>query len=282
MIDIKVNSKLALLIIGLGAFVSAILIVRESSRDPASPNYNEALVMGKRSPAPESIPPSPEITAPVSNPSINTQNPTAPPPVPSQYPWHRGITATVFWVGEPQGGGSSEDNAFSAWDDEWQKNYGGYDDPVNRKGYYPADFTPKQNPFYLDLPYNDFTDSGDRKSGAFHVIPWAGQKKWGQLESMMKNRWVKLKKGSVTCFGQIEDAGPYEYDDANYVFGESQPKNKLANNAGLDVSPAIRDCLKFVGINNDENQVDWQFVDEKDVTPGPWKQIITTSQINWP
>jgi hypothetical protein len=50
----------------------------------------------------------------------------------------------------------------------------------------------------------------------------------------------------------------------------------------MDVSPAIRDCLKFNGLNNDSNKVDWQFVDAKDVPVGPWKNIITTSQIDWP
>jgi hypothetical protein len=30
------------------------------------------------------------------------------------YPLHTDITATVFWIGEPQGDGSSEDNAVSA------------------------------------------------------------------------------------------------------------------------------------------------------------------------
>ncbi|MBA3285845.1 MAG: hypothetical protein H0U27_12410, partial [Nitrosopumilus sp.] len=55
----------------------------------------------------------------------------------SKYPIHKNITATVFWIGEPVGNGSSEDNTLSAWDDEWQKNYGGYDDYVNRNGYYP-------------------------------------------------------------------------------------------------------------------------------------------------
>lgn len=197
------------------------------------------------------------------------------------YPVHQNITATVFWVGEPQGGGSSENNAISAWDDEWQKDYGGFDDPQNRNGYYPVGFTPKENPFYLDLPYNDYKDNGVRKISAYVVVYWANEKNWGRYESMMKNRWVKLTRNGVTCYGQIEDAGPYRYDDYTYVFGTNLPKNKLANRAGLDVSPALRDCLKFNGWNNDENKVDWQFIKAVDVPAGPWKEIITTSQINW-
>jgi hypothetical protein len=202
-------------------------------------------------------------------------------PVTSLYPVHKNITATVFWVGEPVGNGSSEDNALSAWDDHWDIHYGGYDDYVNRNGYYPVGFTPKENPFYLDMPYNDFNDNGERKANAYSVVPWAHEKKWADNESMMKNRWVKLTKGDQVCYGQIEDAGPYEYDDYAYVFGTAAPKSKLAQSAGLDVSPALRDCLKFQGLNNDSNRVNWQFVDEKSVPAGPWTKIITRSQIRW-
>ncbi len=198
-----------------------------------------------------------------------------------EYLLHKNITATVFWVGEPEGKGSSEDNALSAWDDEWQKSYGGYDDYVNRNGYYPAGFVPKENPFYLDVPYDDFDYEGERKNNVYTVVPWAYEKVWGPEESMMKNRWVKIIKGDTVCYGQNEDAGPYQYDDYEYVFGTQQPKNRKANNAGMDVSPALRDCLKFEGLNSDSNKVDWQFVDEREVPPGPWKEIITTSQINW-
>lgn len=200
----------------------------------------------------------------------------------SSYYLHKNITSTVFWVGEPQGGGSSEDNALSAWDDAWELHFGGFDNPNSRIGLLPVGFTPKENPFYLDVPYNDFTDSGNRKSNAAQVVPWASTKTWGSKESMMKNRWVKLIRNGVTCYGQLEDAGPYQYDDTAYVFGIAAPKSKLANNAGLDVSPGLRDCLKFVGLNNSDNKVDWQFIEASDVPAGPWKQVVTTSQIYWP
>jgi hypothetical protein len=199
------------------------------------------------------------------------------------YPWHRDITATVFWIGEPVGNGSSEDNSVSAWDDAWQDSYGGFDDYANRDGYNPVHFTPLENPFYLDLPYNDFDDNGVRKAAAFDVIPWARDHAWADNQSMMKNRWVKLERNGQICFGQIEDAGPYEYDDAAYVFGNGTvpPKNVLAHRAGLDVSPALRDCLQFSGLNNDSNKVNWKFVDEQEVPDGPWKKIVTRSGINW-
>ncbi len=206
------------------------------------------------------------------------------------FPWHTNITATVFWVGEPQGGGSSEDNALSAWDDEWQKSFGCFDDPVNRNGFFPAGCIPKENPFYLDLPYNDFdfdqkTGQAFRKQNAGQVVPWAKTKVWPANESMMKNQWVELFNPATqkTCFGQIQDAGPYEYDDWSYVFGvdDQRPKNKLANNAGMDVSPALRDCLGFVGLDNDENTLNWRFVERSQVSAGAWLEIVTRSQINW-
>jgi hypothetical protein len=201
------------------------------------------------------------------------------------YPWHTNITATVFWVGEGIGNGSSEDNALSAFDDEWQKHYGCFDDPFSRDGFYPKGCTPKENPFYLDLPYYEFDweGTGGRKESALQYIPWADEKEWEPNESLMKNRWVRIRHKEEVCYGQIEDAGPYEYDDVKYVFGENdqRPKTELANNAGLDVSPALRDCLGFVGLNNAENVVDWQFVDEKNVPDGPWKEIVTTSGTHW-
>ncbi len=199
----------------------------------------------------------------------------------SAYPLHRDITATVFWVGEPVGNGSSEDNALSAYDDNWQSDYGGFDDPYCRQGCYPCGFTPKENPFYVTVPYSDFNDNGDRKANAYTVVPWANEKTWADNESMMKNQWVEVTKDGTTCYAQVEDAGPYVYNDYNYVFGNAKPQNTRANNAGMDVSPALRDCLGFNGLNNDENKVDWQFVNADEVPAGPWTEIITTSLINW-
>ncbi|MGI8968787.1 MAG: hypothetical protein ACR2GA_06760 [Chloroflexota bacterium] len=201
--------------------------------------------------------------------------------LPSRYPLHPNITATVFWVGEPAIEGSSENNAISAWDDAWQEHYGGYDDYQHRNGWFPAKFTPKENPFYFDVPYNDFNDKGDRKPQSYQVVPWANERQWGPHESMLKNRWVRITKNNKTVYAQWEDAGPYEYNDAAYVFGTAQPHNKQANSAGMDVSPAVRDYLAFNGLNNAENRIDWQFVDTAQVPDGPWKQIITTSQIFW-
>ena len=94
---------------------------------------------------------------------------------------------------------------------------------------------------------------------------------------MCKNRWIKITKNGKTAYAQWEDAGPFGEDDKNYVFGNHLPQNNINNNAGLDVSPAVRDYLHL----NDIDKIDWQFIDFDDVPVGPWKKIITTSQIDW-
>ena len=196
---------------------------------------------------------------------------------PSIYPLHSDITATIFWIGEAAD--ASNDfiaNDVSSWDGHWKDHYGGLDDPNNRKGYYPSSFTPKENPFYFALPYNDIDSTGIRKQNAYTKVYWAGEKNWGQNESMCKNRWIQIIKGNKVAFAQWEDVGPFETDDSQYVFGSGLPVNKF-NNAGLDLSPAVKDYLGLTGID----KVSWQFVEYKNVPDGPWKIIITTSQIQY-
>jgi hypothetical protein len=219
----------------------------------------------------------------------------------SRYPVHTNITATVFWIGEPKGNGSSESNAISAYDDAWEQHYGGYDNyrVVRRPPDYDAGlgFTPKENPFYLDLPYDDINDR-QAFADRWNVVPWAAHylahRSAGSAFSLMKNRWVKIWRMvagvTYTAYGQIEDAGPYVYDDEAYVFGHTnaRPASELANNAGLDVSPALRDYLHFTGSslsdqqNGDSNKVNWQFVDDDQVPAGPWTVMVTTRQVYQP
>jgi hypothetical protein len=47
----------------------------------------------------------------------------------------------------------------------------------------------------------------------------------------------------------------------------------------MDVSPALNGCLKFTDLNGDNDKVDWQFVDDADVPPGPWSTLVTTSGV---
>jgi hypothetical protein len=189
----------------------------------------------------------------------------------ASYPVHPNIATTYFWVGEP----GSQDNDYipndvSAWDENWLQDYGGVDDPNNRNGYYPAGFTPKENPFYFALPYNDFDDKGNRKADASQVY-WWGSRSWARDESCCKNRWIEITKGSQKVYAQWEDVGPFGEDDVGYVFGTSNP----SQNAGLDVSPAVRDCLKL----QDEDITSWQFVDTASVPQGPWTEIVTGDEV---
>ena len=96
--------------------------------------------------------------------------------------------------------------------------YGGVDDPVKRNGYYPFDFTPKEDPFYFTLPYNDF-ENGKRKEDIYSIIYWAGEKTWGRYESMYKNRWIRIVKNEKIAYAQWKDVGPFNTDDKDYVFG---------------------------------------------------------------
>ena len=149
--------------------------------------------------------------------------------------------------------------------------------------------TPKENPFYLDLPYDDLHDpiafaNRDRD------VPWANTAPYSAHHgdtgfSYMKNRWVRIvgPTGQV-CFGQNEDAGPSHdklYHDATYVFGstDARPFQLYFNNAGMDVSPALNGCLGFSQLNGQNDHVTWQFVEATDVPNGPWTTLVTTSGV---
>ena len=194
------------------------------------------------------------------------------------YPVHENITVTIFWIGEE----AKEENGWvpntrSAWDDKWMDHYGGIDDPDDRNGYHPAGFTPKQNPFYFSMPYNDFGNDGKRKTEVSDLIYWSGDPELGESDSMCKNRWIKITNGGKISYAQWEDTGPFWEDDGGYVFGGDRPKGEADGIAGLDVSPAVRDHL---GLKN-YDMVDWQFVDDQDVPDGPWKDIVTSMQTYW-
>ncbi|MDB5181508.1 MAG: hypothetical protein JWP13_271 [Candidatus Saccharibacteria bacterium] len=186
---------------------------------------------------------------------------------------HTGIMTTVFWIGESSDAANGYiPNADSAWDGEWQEHYGGIDSPDARNGYLPADFTPKENPFYVALPYNDFAPDGEPKNSAEECARLAVTP--DRSHSQCKNIWVAIRHNDRVAYAQWEDVGPFEEDDTAYVFGKAEPRNTDGLHAGLDVSPAIRDYLGLTGSDN----TDWGFVRAADVPSGPWKSIITTSR----
>jgi hypothetical protein len=180
----------------------------------------------------------------------------------SRYPWKMSIISTVFWIGET---GSGPTNARSAWDANWMADYGGVDDPRNRKGFEPVGFVPHQNPFYVALPYCDM-QNGQLKNEAAKVVPWFIEGFRGQNQSVCKGRWLEIRHGIKLCYAQWEDAGPFRTDHAKYVFGEESPAANLNHGAGIDVSPAVRD---FLGLRS-LDVVDWKFVEQAEVPAGPW------------
>src|SRR5256712_338348 len=161
-----------------------------------------------------------------------------------RYPWKKNIVTTVFWVGEQPSGNNPVPNRISSWDEDWSRSYGGFDDPnpAHRSNYMPVKFTPRQNPFYCALPYNDKSVTGHRPE-APRIVPWFREAYQGPGVSTCKGRWVMIRKGDRTVYAQWEDAGPFRTDHWQYVFGNERPKPNLNKGAGLDVSPAVRDYL---------------------------------------
>jgi hypothetical protein len=194
--------------------------------------------------------------------------PTASRPTTTRFAWKTNIVTTVFWVGEQAGGNNPVPNFKSSWDANWTLTYGGFDnpDPAARHNYIPTMFVPRQNPFYCALPYNDVTH-GQFKPEAPLVIPWFKQTYTGPGQSVCQHRWVAIRKGNRTCYAQWEDCGPFRTDHFQYVFQNERPKPNLNHGAGLDVSPAVRDYLGLAPTD----VTDWQFVDVRDVAPGPWR-----------
>jgi hypothetical protein len=182
----------------------------------------------------------------------------------------KSATATVFWVGE----GEADDNGFihnrsSAWDVDWMAHFGGLDDPDDRCGFRPCAFTPGENPFYVALPYSDMARGRMKENAA--RIPWYEQ---SGRRTILKDRWIEVSAHGRSCFGQWEDVGPFETDDIEYVFGESErPLNREGVKAGIDLSPAMRDCLGIGGVA----EVRWRHVEREDVPAGPWRDIVTGS-----
>ncbi len=215
-----------------------------------------------------------------------------------RYPLHRAIVSTTFWVGEifdPRASDGSQ--VFSTYDRLWLTHYGGCDGRMlgsvcqteRRRagnGYFPRLMTPRENPFYLDLPFDDLNNAAAFRARA-RVVPWAHDPGYaGRARdhrfSYMKNRWVKLTgPDQQTCYGQVEDAGPGLYNDSRYVFGQrdARPSNRRYNHAGLDVSPALNGCLGFAELNGDSDKVSWRFVERVDVPRGPWTRLVTTSSV---
>jgi hypothetical protein len=186
-----------------------------------------------------------------------------------RFAWKNQIVTTVFWIGEKPTANNPVPNRSSSWEKNWTQSYGGYDDPnpARRNDFAPAKFTPRQNPFYVALPYNDKSINGHRPE-APRVVPWFKEAYQSPAISTCKGRWLAIRKGNKTVYAQWEDAGPFRTDHWQYVFGNERPKPNLNRGAGLDVSPAVRDYLGM----QDTDVTDWKFVDFSEVPRGPWSK----------
>lgn len=250
------------------------------------------------------------------------------------YPVHTNIVSTTFWVGEIFNASAADGSQVcSTYNRQWAFRhtgvnlgtvppsasacpgsiYGGCDGVSSgtvgsftcstevrnaANGFFPQHQPPpKENPFYLDLPFDDVHDPIAFQQRC-RVIPWAAAVNSAAGinhcadagYSYMKNRWVKLTgPGGSVCYGQNEDAGPSSgtaYHDAAYVFGANdvRPANPdysadVGQGAGLDVSPALNGCLGFAELNGTHDRVSWAFVDRGSVPAGPWLAVQTTSGV---
>jgi hypothetical protein len=186
------------------------------------------------------------------------------------FPWKTEIVTTVFWIGEKPTANNPTPNRSSSWDANWTRSYGGFDNPdrSERRDFIPVNFTPRQNPFYVALPYNDKSTNGHRAE-APRVVPWFKAAYQGPAVSTCKGRWIAIRKGNKTVYAQWEDAGPFRTDHWQYVFGSERPKPNLNRGAGLDVSPAVRDYLGL----QETDVTDWKFVEFSEVPHGPWSRL---------
>ncbi|MBI3956634.1 MAG: hypothetical protein HY340_01455 [Candidatus Kerfeldbacteria bacterium] len=217
-----------------------------------------------------------EAPSPVTETPSENAVPTPPKPKEDSVPKgvYKNVMTTWFWVGEAASDDNGNiSNAQSAWDDFWQDHFGGVDDPDDRCDFRPCSFMPKENPFYFALPYNDLDENDERKESAKQV-PWYDSAK--KRISILKNQWIEVRYKGKSCYAQWQDVGPYHEDDFDYVFGTQKPQNRYDVAAGLDVSPAVHDCLGMT-----TNVVtSWRFLTAGEVPAGPWKEIVTKSDVN--
>jgi hypothetical protein len=188
-----------------------------------------------------------------------------------RYPWKTQIVTTMFAVGYGKKG--HVPHKTSAWDPQWLSHYGGIDspNPAKRHNFIPTAFTPRENPFYIALPYND-VEKGATKPEAKIVIPWyrevSDKGDWAEGRSICRQRWLAVRSAAGrVCYAQWSDCGPFATDHWQYVFGNEKPRPNLDGGAGLQISPAVRDYLELGNMD----VTDWKFVEAKDVPDGPWK-----------
>lgn len=291
----KTAHKIALFV-SVVAMCATLAVGAEAAKKPTAKAVKKAVVQvikkaqtaKKAVVLPTKKQPVPKVKTPTTTVKTTTTTPkTTPTTTPvvsaSTYPWHNDVLATQFYVGE------NGVNGTTAWDCQAVAHYGGIDSPFGRNGYLPT-FTPKENPFYLALPYTDIGDDAAHKKD----IPWYNASvDTGENYSFLKNTWVQVTRGSNVCYGQYEDTltpdviganGKKTYGPSNhfdYVFGTAP-----ATSPGIDVSPALSDCLGMRDPNDKvfghtDGNVSWRFVSASEVPYGAWKNVITATPVSW-
>lgn len=217
--------------------------------------HDELLRVQQHQPPPGSVPPRPLLFT-----SLFT----------SPAPWHTGVTSTEFWIGE-RATRNDPGNCSSAWVHDWKTRYGGVDNPAGRRGFLPIGFIPRQNPFYVALPYNDI-EGGHTKTEAAQ-IPWFKETYIRNGRSVCHGHWVAVRAGNNRiAYARWADVGPFRTDCFSYVFGTAPPAWNKNNSAGIDLAPAVIDYLNLRAMD----VVDWRFMDYREVPPGPWSAIPNT------
>ena len=124
------------------------------------------------------------------------------------------------------------------------------------------------NPFYIALPYDDLAPENSPEAQASKIVPWYWKSYTGGWSSTCKGKWLTIHYRGKVCYAQWEDVGPFHNDDWQYVFKGNAPKPNPNGNAGIEVSPAVRD---FLGIRSGY-RVAWKFVEQAEIPDGPWNQ----------
>ena len=103
-------------------------------------------------------------------------------------------------------------NRSSSWDKNWTENYGGYDDPnpARRRDIIPVNFTPRQNPFYCALPYNDKAREGHRPE-APNVVPWFQEAYQGPGSFNLQRPLDRDSKGNKNRLRPVGGRGPFSH-----------------------------------------------------------------------
>jgi hypothetical protein len=119
------------------------------------------------------------------------------------------------------------------------------------------------NPFYVGLPFDDLAHPDLAKKW---VPPYWHRSNLPDKEplSTCKDRWIEIEnKNGQRCFAQWLGVSQHRSDDAEYVFGDANPKDAI----GMQISGRVAQQLDLL---NHPGGIKWRFVDDKEVASGPW------------